>query len=98
MRLSRSCTTHFRLIATFKSAAPSAPPMCGRLSLQSTHAKANRRRIARMAATSTPRLPKPFAPLIGFDSLESYERYRVHLKADPDGRAAGVDTPRPATA
>src|ERR1700678_1282364 len=61
--LSRSCSTHFPFSATFRRAAPSAPPRCGRRSLQSTHAYAKRRRSLRVASTSIPIASNAFAPI-----------------------------------
>ena len=61
-RLSRSWTTHFRVSAIFRSAAPKAPPTCGVRSVQSRQANANRRRSVRMASTSMPRAPNAFTP------------------------------------
>ena len=60
--LSRSWTIHFLFSATLRRAAPSAPPMWGRRSLQSRHAEANRRRSVRVAWMSMPRTSNAFVP------------------------------------
>src|SRR5580700_10163888 len=60
--LSRSGTTHLLFSAISRIAAPSAPPTCGRRSLQSRHAYANRRRSFRVASVSMPSAANLFVP------------------------------------
>ena len=61
-RPSRSCRTQPRRSDSCRQAAPSAPPRCGRRSLQSRQAQAKRRRAARACSTSRPRLSSASAP------------------------------------
>src|SRR5580658_7645238 len=61
--LSSSWITHFRFNATLSSAAPTAPPMCGRRSLQSKQAYAKRRLSERVSSTAIPSSSNAFVPL-----------------------------------
>src|SRR4029453_12578438 len=61
-RLSKSRLIQRFANASSSTAAPSAPPRWGRRSLQSTQAKAKRRRRVWVAGRSMPSVSKPLAP------------------------------------